>query len=524
MFTPVNSLNDLVAEAVAAVPDKVALSDTTRTLTYEQLHSRSAAVAGRLTEQGVKKGDLVGLAVERSVDTVVGILAVLRCGAAYVPIDPTYPPERQKFIVQDSGIEFVVGSTAALTGTEGLSTVRTYELDTPSDTEADLADPVRTGPSDPAYVIYTSGSTGLPKGCVVTHGNVLSLLHHALPLFTVDTDDRWSIFHSFSFDVSVWELWGALATGATAVIVPHEATQIPADLVRVLVQEKVTVLSQVPSVFRYFSSLQRYPSAQLRYIIFAGESVDLASVGKFWSHCDDTRPAVINMYGITETTVHSTFRRITEPDLTSGVSSPIGTALPHLTIELRAEEPPHLPVADGEIGEMWVSGPGVAHGYLNRPDLTAQRFVADDLSGTITRYYRSGDLARRLPNGELDYLGRNDQQVKLRGFRIELGEIEAVIRKQPGVLDAALCVVTRRTGSQFLVACVVPSVPSEEQGATIESIRLTLAEQLPKYMLPDRYLLRTALPLTLSGKLDRHELTKSASETLTQGRTAPRPR
>ncbi|MEH0416188.1 amino acid adenylation domain-containing protein [Streptomyces sp. B21-083] len=524
MFTRVDSLDGVVTEAAAAGPDRVALSDTVRTLTYGQLRARSATVAVRLAEQGVRKGDLVGLAVDRSVDTVVGMLAILRCGAAYVPIDPTYPLGRQKLMVQDSGIEHAVGSAGALAGAGGLNTVRTHELDGEEDeTAEEIIAPASPAPSDPAYVIYTSGSTGRPKGCVVTHGNVLSLLHHTLPLFTVDADDRWSVFHSFSFDFSVWELWGALATGARAVIVPQKATRLPAELVRTLVEEKVTVLSQVPSVFRTFTSLERYPADRLRYVVFGGESVDLPSVGRFWSRCEGTRPKVINMYGITETTVHATFRPLTEQDVATGTGSPIGRPLPHLTVELRAEEHPHLPVPDGETGEIWLSGPGVTTGYLNRPDLTAQRFVSDAASGIRRRYYRSGDLARRLPNGELDYLGRNDHQIKLRGFRIELPEIEAALRTQPQVRDAAVCVVTGRRDTQWLVACVVLPTTETEKDRTALLAR-ALTNHLPKHMLPDRYLLLPALPLTPSGKLDRQTLTRSASEAVTRGHTTPAPR
>ncbi len=510
--TTVESLDEVLTRSATNSPDAVALSDTTRSLTYEQLRSRTAAVATQLTERGVRKGDLVGLLVERTVDVVVGMLAVLRCGAAYVPIDPTYPVERQNYILRDAGIGFVVGSAAALARTELPSAVRVHDLDTPTDPGAPVADPAAVGPGDPAYVIYTSGSTGAPKGCVVTHGNVLSLLDNALPLFSVGPEDCWSIFHSFSFDVSVWELWAPLSIGAKTVVVPHEATQVPAAFVRVLVEEGVTVLSQVPSIFRQFTSLNRYPAEQLRYIVFAGEGIDLTTVGKFWAQCDGHRPAVINMYGPTETTVYATFRHITEADLGGAVHSPIGVALPHLTIELRAQEPPHRPVSDGEIGEMWVTGSGVACGYLNRAELTAQRFVMDDASGTRRRYYRSGDLARRQPDGGLEYLGRNDQQIKLRGYRIELGEIEAVLRVQPGVRDAALCVVPRRTGSNLLTACVVADDEGEEQSSRIEALRAVLTARLPKYMLPDRYVHLASLPLTLSGKLDRNRLTELATE------------
>ncbi|NUT50598.1 MAG: amino acid adenylation domain-containing protein [Saccharothrix sp.] len=508
MFTDVESLNGVLIEAAKSRPAEIAISDTRTSLTYDVLRRRVTSLAADLAGRGVRKGDLVGLLVERTVDVVVGMLAILRCGGVYVPIDPTYPVDRRDYLVRDSGVAFVVGSAAALAATGLDPAVRTRALDAPAVEDGGF-EPPAVGPDDPAYVIYTSGSTGAPKGCVVTHGNVLSLLRHALPLFDVDGDDRWSVFHSFSFDFSVWELWGALATGARAVVLPLRATRLPADLVAVLAEEGVTVLCQVPSVFRHFTSLRMYPAARLRYVVFGGESVDLGAVGRFWARCDGARPRVVNMYGITETTVHSTFRPITEADLAGRVRSPIGVPLPHLSVELRDQEPPHRPVPDGEVGEMWIAGAGVARGYLGRPDLTARRFVVDDLSGTATRYYRSGDLARRLPDGGLEYLGRNDDQVKLRGFRVELGEVESVVRAHDGVLDAAACVVSRRAGSSQLVACVVPATRGDHDLVT--RIRDRLASQLPKHLLPDRYVLVDALPLTPSGKLDRTGLADLAT-------------
>ncbi|MEU8264344.1 AMP-binding protein [Micromonospora sp. NPDC048999] len=334
----------------------------------------------------------------------------------------------------------------------------------------------------------------------MTHRNVTALLTAALPLFAVDERDRWSLFHSISFDFSVWELWGALASGATCVLVPDDAAASPAALVDFLARERITVLSQVPSVFRSLVLAHEQagaPPLPLRHVVFGGESVDLGVIGHFAARMPTVR--LVNMYGITETTVHATFRELSPADLTGPVRSPIGMPLPHLSIDLRDEAGARVP--DGQPGEMWVGGDGVAAGYLHRPDLTAERFVTVD----GRRCYRSGDLARRLPDGALEYLGRTDQQVKLRGFRIEPGEIEAVLRDHPQVRDAAVTVITTPAGGQFLTACVVATTDE------LPDLRAHAARTLPRHMVPQRYVSVPELPLTPSGKLDRAALTDLAT-------------
>lgn len=368
--------------------------------------------------------------------------------------------------------------------------------------------PAAVVPGDTAYVIYTSGSTGHPKGCVISHGNVLALLRAALPLFDVDQDDRWSLFHSHAFDFSVWELWGALATGATAVLVRGQTAQLPHEFLDFLVRHRVTVLNQVPSVFRFLTMTyadSARPPLALRYLVFGGESVELDVTRAFLGHLSSPAPAVVNMYGITEITVHATAKVLTGADLDGAVRSPIGKALPHLTIDVRGED--LAPVAVGESGELWIAGAGVAAGYLDRPELTAQRFVMLDTPEGPRRSYRTGDLARVLPDGELEFLGRNDQQVKLRGFRVELGEVEATLRTHDAVREVAATVITTAAGAQFLVACVVVAGDPTPDGAELAAtLRAHARTGLPAHMVPDRYVVVPALPLTPSGKLDRGAL------------------
>ncbi len=367
--------------------------------------------------------------------------------------------------------------------------------------------------SDPAYVIYTSGSTGRPKGCVLTHDNVLSLVKATLPLVRTDHQDRWTLFHSVSFDFSVWEMWGAWATGAALVIVPDTIARSAEDFLAFVDRHGVTVLNQVPSVFRALQGAHAaagHPPLPVHYLIFGGESVDLPVVRDFLESLPAARrPVVINMYGITETTIFATWKEITGEVLAGPVRSPIGRALAHLRVDVRDDD--GLPVPAGETGELWLSGEGVAREYLNRPDLTAERFPLVDGH----RCYRSGDLARELPSGELEYLGRADQQVKLRGFRVELGEIEVVLRDCADVDDAGVAVVTNQLGVQLLVACVV--------GGGLDfpgQIRKHAQSRLPRYMVPGRYVAVPRLPLTSSGKLDRQELTRLAAGDLhLSGRT-----
>ncbi|MCT9081064.1 amino acid adenylation domain-containing protein [Streptomyces fulvoviolaceus] len=504
----VRSLPALFRLVAAEQPETVAVRDDGRTLTYAELDHASDRLAARLAHAGVRPGDLVGLLLERSADIPVGILGAMKAGAAYVPLDPSYPGERLRYMIEDAGVTTVVGTPEAA-AERGLDSVSVLLPNDDSHQELPVPAPDLTG-DESAYVIYTSGSTGNPKGCVVGHRQVLALLRAALPLFDVAADDRWALFHSFSFDVSVWEFWASMATGATAVTVPLRIAQSPADFLALLAAERVTVLGQVPSVFRSLAMAYEEagrPELALRYLVFAGESVDLDVVGAFLKAYPGTAPTAVNMYGPTETTVYATHRALTEADFGGTVRSPIGASLPHLRLEIRDED--LLPLPDGESGELLIAGTGVADGYLGRPELTAERFVTLDGPGGPDRYYRTGDLARRLPDGSFEYLGRNDQQIKLRGYRIELGEVEAALRGHDNVKDAAVTVITTAAGATFFVACVVlaegaPAKPAAELRRHAQTV-------LPRYMVPDRYQVVDALPLTGSGKLDRGALTELAA-------------
>jgi amino acid adenylation domain-containing protein/non-ribosomal peptide synthase protein (TIGR01720 family) len=439
----------------------------------------------------------------RSVDLVVVLLGVLRAGCAYVPLDPAYPRERLDFMVRDAGVGVVV--TCGLLGDVVPGGVRSVWVDRDVDWSVSVGGEglVSVDSGGLAYVIYTSGSTGTPKGVAVTHRNVVRLFGATRALFDFSANDTWSLFHSIAFDFSVWELWGPLLYGGRLVIVPAEVTRDPAGLFDILRDHHVTILNQTPSGFRQFIpvALHSEPLPDLRLVIFGGEALRPDVLRPWFEHYGDERPQLVNMYGITETTVHVTHRSLSMRDLDAG--SVIGRAIPDLTThlvndDLRAVEP-------GGDGEIVVAGPGLARGYLGHPRLTAQRFVPDPFSGVPGgRMYRSGDRARMTPEGELEYLGRLDGQVKIRGFRIELGEIEAVLDSHPGVRQSAVAVHSRASGDDnYLVGYVISAGESD---TAIADLRDWLAQRLPDHMVPSILMRLDSLPLTANGKTARSSL------------------
>jgi natural product biosynthesis luciferase-like monooxygenase protein/amino acid adenylation domain-containing protein/non-ribosomal peptide synthase protein (TIGR01720 family)/FkbM family methyltransferase len=495
-------LHDLFAMQARRTPQAVAVSWEGRDLSYAELDQRSNRLARYLKTRGAGPGRLVALCLERSADMAVAILAVLKTGAAFLPLDPAQPPERTAFMLADAAAALVVTQRALRAGLPDCA-APVVSLDS----EAEAIDRLggdrlkrESSPAGLAYTIYTSGSTGRPKGVLITHRNVVRLFSASQGRFGFGPDDVWTLFHSYAFDFSVWELWGALLHGGRLVVVPFLVSRSPEDFYRLLVREKVTVLNQTPSAFRRLDEVDAEHPARLalRWVIFGGEALAPAALAGWFGRHGDEQPRLVNMYGITETTVHVTFRLLSTLDARRS-SSPIGEPLPDL--HLRLLNGWLQPVPAGAAGELCVGGPGLGLGYLGRPGLTAERFVPNPFADAPGgRLYRSGDLARRLP-GEVEYLGRSDHQVKIRGFRIELGEIETALRRLPGVRDAV--VVTRGEGEHLrLVAYLAAGPDAVPPGAIQEALR----QELPEYMVPASYVPLAALPLTANGKVDRGAL------------------
>ncbi|KOV35971.1 non-ribosomal peptide synthetase [Streptomyces sp. H021] len=508
--TTLGALFDAAArrDPAATAVTQCALDGATRSLTYGELAAERDALAATLRAAGVGPGERVAVAVPRSLEQVVALVAVVTAGGAYVPLDLAYPDGRLEHVLADAAPQVVlVGPgqrdrfTRLLDRAGVAARVLVQGEPLPQAAEGPPAPAPAAGPHDPAYVIHTSGSTGRPKGVVVPHSSVVALLANTRPAMDFGPSDVWVQFHSYSFDFAVWELWGALVHGGELLVPEYALTRSPVDFHRLVRERAVTVLNQTPSAFHQFIEADRLaaePLPALRRIVFGGEALDLGRLRGWVERHGTATPELVNMYGITETTVHVTHRVLTDEDFERGDGvSPIGGPIPGLVTHLLDDR--LRPVPPGRVGAIYVAGDQVALGYLGRPGLTAGRFVADPFAGGGARMYHTGDLARRTLDGELEFTGRADDQVQLKGFRIEPGEVEAAIRELDGVVDAA---VTVADSGDHLVAHIVGRVPGDLTGR--------LAAKLPAHMVPARVLPVDALPLTVNGKLDREALTERA--------------
>ncbi|MDT0475935.1 non-ribosomal peptide synthetase [Streptomyces sp. DSM 41014] len=539
------TLVELFEGVVARFPDRVAVTADGRDLTYRALDARSAAVAGRLRETGAGPGALVGLLLPRTGALPVGLLGVIRSGAAYVPLDPGYPEERIDWTLEDADVTSVVTTTELakrFTGTGVDIVVLDEETGADQGSEpgeeagenpgsepgqdvregraahpaADRAPVAAPSAADLAYVIHTSGSTGLPKGVQVEHRQVVGLFDATRDLFDFDENDVWALFHSIAFDFSVWEFWGALLSGGRLVVVPQAVARVPRDLHRLLREERVTVLNQTPSAFARLAAVDGPPLDGLRWVVFGGERLEPASLRGWFDRHGDQRPRLVNMYGITEATVHASHRPLTAADC-AAPGSPIGVPLADLAFQVLDED--GVPVSDGTPGELYLSGDGLARGYLNRPELEKERFLElVGADGTVRRCYRTGDRVVALPDGGYGYLGRTDDQLKIRGYRVEPGEIEAVLLADPAV-SAAVAVAHDYgesegdgegkgggggiEGDVRVLAYVASDTPAADLAPRLGD---RAAAVLPAHMRPSAYVVLPELPLTRNGKADRARL------------------
>ncbi|MCQ8187448.1 amino acid adenylation domain-containing protein [Streptomyces sp. RCU064] len=475
---------------VADTPDAIAVTYETTSLTYSEVNARANRLAHLLRERGAGPRRYVALSMPRTEELVVAVLGVLKSGAAYVPIDPAYPADRIAYVLDDA------------------RPILTVTPDVLAESErCHAADPdVALSPLDTAYVIYTSGSTGRPKGVEVPHGNAIRLMDSTDHWFGFGPDDVWTLFHSYAFDFSVWELWGPLLHGGRLVVVSYETSRTPDRFLKLLADERVTVLNQTPSAFYQLMAADRdnpetSARLRLRHVVFGGEALELGRLADWYARHPDDAPSLVNMYGITETTVHVTHVALDEAVVAASSGSVIGEPIPDLAVYVLDER--LRPVPRGVAGELYVVGAGLARGYLGRPGLTAQRFVANPFGEG--RMYRTGDTGRRLADGRLEYHGRVDDQVKLRGFRIELGEIEAALETHASVAGAAVILREDRPGDKRLVAYAVPAAGAESVPEP-DALRAHLATALPEHMVPSAVVTLDALPLTVNGKLDRRAL------------------
>jgi amino acid adenylation domain-containing protein len=508
---PVWCVHKAFERRVVETPAAVAVVYEDRFVTYGELNERANRLAHRLLELGVGPEALVALFFEPSVELVVAILAVLKAGGAYLPLDPEHPRERLDFVIEDAGAKTVVTERRLLDHLGEIDAIAVCLDSDAADLEERSAENPAAGatPESLAYVIYTSGSTGRPKGVQVEHRQVARLFEATDEWFGFGSEDVWVLLHSYAFDFSVWELWGALAYGGTLVVSPLWTTRSPEALAGLVAERGVTVLNATPSLFVAVQDelLRRGNELALRYVVFGGEALRPAALRPWFEGFGDGKaapgargPTLVNMYGITETTVHVTYRPLSVADC-EREASPVGVPIPDLSVYVldgRGE-----PLPGGVAGELYVGGAGVARGYLNRPQLTAERFLANPFGPG--RLYRTGDVAARRADGQLEFKGRADDQVKVRGFRIELGEIEGTLREHPDVGDCAVVAVEVAPDDTRLAAYVVARGDVEEGKLRVRLVE-HLERRLPSYMLPAALTLMERIPLTRNGKTDRRAL------------------
>ncbi len=492
------TVHQVFSEIAQKFPDRIAVSYLNKSLTYRELDEKSNLLAQHLRRKQVGRETIVAMLLDVSPEMIIGMMAILKAGGIYLPLKPDFPKDRIEFMLKDSGVKHLV------TSANHFDVVDTFDGEIVDALDAKnyegSGEPVQNvnSPKDGIYIIYTSGSTGKPKGVILEHYNVVRLMINSKFQYDVSELDTWSMFHSYCFDFSVWEIYGALLYGGKLLMVPKDIILNPAEFVKLAKKEKITVLSQTPGAFYNFIAEDLKTTDHdlaLRYVTFGGEALKPALLKEWHKKYPETK--LINMYGITETCVHVTFKNITDYEIDNNISN-IGFPIPTLRTYIMDPAQKILPV--GIPGEICVAGDGLARGYLGREDLTKERFPQNPyIPGE--RMYRSGDLAKRLSSGEMEYLGRIDFQVKIRGFRLELGEIENQLLKNEKIKKVIVIAKKNESNENYLVAYYV-----SKEAIPVGELRQFLAKDLPDYMIPSYFVMLDEIPLNANGKADKTKL------------------
>jgi len=492
------TITALFERQVQRTPDKTAVVYGERSLTYRELNSRANRLARVLRSKDFGPDKPAALLLNRSLEMIVAILAVLKAGGAYVPIDPSYPEKRIRYLLEDSGAGLLLVESYNRQAGVGFAGSIVDVDDPQTDLEPDFNLSPAAEASHLAYIIYTSGTTGTPKGVMIEHRNVVRLFFHEGCLFDFGPDDVWTMFHSYCFDFSVWEMYGALLHGGKLVIVPEQTARDPQQFLKLVHAEQVTILNQTPTIFYHFVQAEQkmpQPDLRLRMVIFGGEALAPYQLRDWKTRHPYVR--LINMYGITETTVHVTFNELTDADIEQNLSN-IGRPIPTLSLYILDPNLNLLP--QGVVGEIYISGEGVARGYLNRPELTAERFIPNPyVPGD--NLYKTGDLARWGHNWNLEYLGRTDHQVKIRGYRIETDEIEFCLLQCFGVQEVVVLPKMTAGGTPVLCAYI-----KANRKLDLQEVIAVAEDKLPPFMIPSFFYQVDGIPLTTNGKVDRQAL------------------
>ncbi len=502
-----NCIHQLFEWRVEKTPDAVAVVYEGRQLRYRELNTRVNQLAHYLIEQGVCPEVRVGICVERSLEMVIGLLGILKAGGCYVPLDPEHPWARLDFMLKDAGIDTLLtqsGVSGRIKFSESMNVIA-LDGDAALFNDYPYTNPItRVTSKNLVYVIYTSGSTGNPKGTLNYHGGLMNRLAWMQDEYGLDSKSKVLQKTPYTFDVSVWEFFWPLREGAELVLARPGGHKDPEYLAELIEQRQIDTLHFVPSMLEAFLSSNPKPLSSLKRVICSGEALPKALVGRFnaWSETIELH----NLYGPTEASIDVSHWRC-DPEY-GGDRIPIGRPINNTQLIILDHH--FQPVPVGVSGELYIGGVGLAHGYLNRPELTAEKFVPNPFSGVPgERLYRTGDLARYLPEGNIEFLGRVDHQVKIRGFRIELGEIEHALLRQPEIKEAVVMAHAREGGDKYLVAYIVPQTLSDKLGQVRldhEVLRQALKSNLPEYMVPSYLVQMEALPLTPNGKVDRKAL------------------